>query len=157
MFGALARWTSDTFHFETQLTGHDSQNDLHDSVQAMLRVQGILGEYAPSWYPEGSKITKYMLQDNEFGIDTHVSFITSDKRSFYIRVRTYDDIEDINSATSERNPDFIEEYFTQDRLFHIFLNEEYIKGTWSDGKIVLSIRGDLTVEELKTMIDSIGG
>lgn len=157
MFGALARWTSETFHFETQQTECDPQNDLHDSVQAMLKVQGILGEFAPTWYPEGSKITEYVLQDNEFSVDTHVSFITSDERDFYIRVRTYNDTEDINSATSEGNPDTVEEYLSRNRLFYLFLNEDYIKGTWSNGELVLSIRGNLTVEELKTMIDSIGG
>lgn len=159
MFGTLARWTSDTFHFETQPTENNPQNDLHDSIQAMLNVQGILGELAPKWYPEGSEIVKYSLQDDEFGLDTRVSFITPDGRNFFIRVRTYNDTEYIDSAISEKNPDpdHVKEHLSHGKLFYLFLNEEYIKGTWSDSKIVLSIRGNLSVEELKTMIDSIGG
>lgn len=157
MFGALARWTSDTFHFETQQTVHNSQNDLHDSVQAMLNAQGILGEYAPRWYPEGSKIIKYSLQNDEFGLDTYASFMTADERDFYIRVRTYNDIGYVDSAISERDSDFSEKYPSHGKVFYIFNNKEYIKGTWSDGKIVLSIRGNLTVEEIKAIIDSIGG
>lgn len=159
MFGALARWTSDTFHFETQPSEPDSQDDLHDSVQAMLNVQGILGELAPKWYPAGSEIVKYSLRDDELGLDTHVSFTTSDGRNFFIRVRTYNDTEYIDSSISEKNPDpdRVKEYPSHGKLFYLFLNEEYIKGTWSDGKIVLSIRGNITVEELKAIIDSIGG
>ena len=44
-----------------------------------------------------------------------------------------------------------------DKIFYLFSNEDYVKGIWSDGKIVLSIRGNFSVEELKEMIDSIGG
>lgn len=157
MFGALARWTSDTFHFETQQTGYDSKNDLHNSVQAMLNVQGILGEYAPRWYPEGSKIINYSLSDDEFGLDTHVSFSVFDEKHFHIRISEFIDNEDIDNTLSERDTDFCEEYLSHDKLFYLFSNDEQMKGIWSDGKIVLSIRGDLTVQELKEMIDSIGG
>ena len=158
MFGALARWTSDTFHFETQPTENNSQSDLHGSIQAMLDVQGILGEYAPRWYPEGSKITQYTLQDNEFGLDTHVSFSASGEKRFYVRVREFNKSEDIGLLLSEKTVDFFEEYLSSsDKMFYLFSNEDYVKGIWSDGKIVLSIRGNLSVEELKEMIDSIGG
>lgn len=157
MFGALARWTNDTFHFETQPTEHDSQNDLYDSVQAMLNVQGILGELAPKWYPEGSEITKYILQDDEFGFDTRVSFTAFGGKNFYIRVSKFSENEDIDSILSERNSDFREEYIAHDKLFYLLSNEEYLKGIWSDGRTVLSIRGNLSVQELKKMIDSIGG
>lgn len=158
MFGALARWTSDTFHFETQQTEHDSQNDLHDAVQAMLTVQGILGEYAPRWYPEGSEITEYSLQDNEFGLDTHVSFSASGEKRFHIRVREFKNSEDIGSSLSEKTDDYFDEYLSHsNKLFYLFSNEDYVKGIWSDGDTILSIRGNFTVEELKKMIDSIGG
>lgn len=158
MFGALARWTSDTFHFETQPSEQNSQNDLHDSVQAMLNVQGILGEYAPRWYPEGSKIINYSLTDDEFGLDTHVSFSASGEKSFHIRVRDFNNSDDIDSALSEKTADYFEEYLSQsDKIFYLCSNEDYVKGIWSDGKIVLSIRGNFSVEELKEMIDSIGG
>lgn len=158
MFGALARWTSDTFHFETQPTENNSQSDLHDSVQAMLNVQGILGELAPKWYPEGSEIIKYSLLDDEFGMDTHVSFSASGEKRFHIRVREFNNSEDIGLLLSEKTVDFFEKYLSSsDKMFYLFSNEDYVKGIWSDGKIVLSIRGNLSVEELKEMIDSIGG
>lgn len=120
MFGTLARWTSDTFHFETPLAENNSQNDLHDSVQAMLDIQGILGEFAPKWYPEGSEITQYILQDDEFGLDTRISFAAPNKKFFYIRVREYNDSEDINTALSEKNSDFLEEYLSHGKAFYIF-------------------------------------
>ena len=157
MFGALARWTSDTFHFETQPSEPDSQDDLHDSVQAMLNVQGILGEYAPRWYPEGSKIIEYTLKDNEFGLNTHVSFSASGEKYFYIRISEFADNKDIDSTLSERDSAFFEEYLSNGKLFYLFSNAEYMKGIWSDGRTILSIRGNLSVQELKTMIDSIGG
>lgn len=157
MFGALARWTSDTFHFETQPSEPDSQNDLHDSVQAMLNVQGILGELAPKWYPEGSEIIQYSLQDDEFGLDTHVSLSASGGKHFHIRISEFTDNEDIDNTLSERGSDYFEEYLSHGKLFYLFSNDEYVKGIWSDGKTVLSIRGNLTIEELKAIIDSIGG
>lgn len=157
MFGALARWTSDTFHFETQQTEHDSQNDLHDSVQALLDVNGMLGEYAPRWYPEGSKITESVFRDDEFGSNLQVSFSTTDDKRFYIRVDQYTNSEYIDKFTSEKDVDFFEEYLSHSKLFYLFSNDEYMKGIWSNGKMVLSIRGNLDEQELKAIIDSIGG
>lgn len=157
MFGALARWTSDTFHFETQQTEHGSQNDLHNSVQALLDVNGILGEYAPRWYPEGSKITESVFRDDEFGSNLQVSFSTTDDKRFYIRVDQYINSEYIDKFTSEKDVDFFEEYLSHSKLFYLFSNDEYMKGIWSNGKMVLSIRGNLDEQELKAIIDSIGG
>lgn len=157
MFGALARWTNDTFHFETRPIPDSQQNDLHDSVQAMLDVQGMLGEYAPRWYPEGSKITKCLLQDDDYGLSLQISFSAHDKKQFYIHVDQYVDNNDIDSFLSERDDAFSEEYPSHGKMFYLFSNNGRSKGTWSDGKTVLSIRGDLTITELKQIIDSIGG
>lgn len=157
MFGALARWTSDTFHFETQQTEHDLQSDLHASIQTMLDIDGILGEYTPKWYPEQCKITKCQVQDDEQGLFIQVSFSFLDNRLFNIRLDRYNNNMDIDIFTSEKDNAFVEEYISHNRIFHLFSNEANLKGIWSDGETVLSIRGNLTVQELKAIIDSIGG
>lgn len=157
MFGALARWTSDTFHFETQPSMNEPQNDLYDSVRALLDVNGLLGEYAPRWYPEGSKITKSVLQDDEFRLNLQVSFSAPDNKQFYIRVDQYSNSQYIDKFISEKDANFFEEYLSHSKLFYLFSNNEYMMGIWSNGKTVLNIRGNLTVEELKSIIDSIGG
>lgn len=157
MFGALARWTSETFHFETQQTEQDSQNDLHDTVQAMLNVNGIRGEYAPRWYPEGSKITKSILQDDEFGLYLQVSFSAPSDQFFYVRVEQYGDSKYVDNSISEIDGPAVEKFLSNNRLFYLFSNEGYVMATWSDGEMVLSIRGNITLDDLKSIIISIGG
>ena len=58
----------------------------------------------------------------------------------------------------EKDDASVENYASGGRNFYIFSNMEGIVATWSDGEaLTMSIFGNISVDELKNMIDSIGG
>lgn len=51
----------------------------------------------------------------------------------------------------------MEEYIQNGRRFYILSNLNSASTVWTDGSLVETIIGRLSVEEIKTIIDSIGG
>ena len=47
VFGALARWTDDTFRFETQPTDVDNNSALYESIQAALNIRESVNVKSP--------------------------------------------------------------------------------------------------------------
>lgn len=157
VFGTLARWTDSTFHHVTTPRDRDETIGLENTAYGTIDVQRILGEYTPTWFPEGAIATASSIREDEFGIASQVSFSVPENRKFSIQLDQYRESSYIDMKTFERDTDFREEYLSHSRLYYIFSNEDYFMATWSDGTTMQTILGDLTVEELKSIIDSIGG
>ena len=51
----------------------------------------------------------------------------------------------------------MEVYESNGRSFYIMSNIDTLTATWSDGTLVVTIGGQLTRDEIKGIIDSIGG
>lgn len=157
VFGTLARWTDSTFHHVTAPRDRDETISLENTSHGSIDVQRVLGEYAPTWLPDGATATASSVREDEFGVAIQVSFSLPDDRNFFIQLDQYPEREDIDSKTFEIDTDFREKYPSNSRLYYIFSNEDYFMATWSDGTTMQSILGELSVEELKSIIDSIGG
>lgn len=50
----------------------------------------------------------------------------------------------------------MEQYLSNQKTFYIFSNIDTITATWSDGLLVEQITGNVSIEEIKAIIDSIG-
>lgn len=66
VFGALAKWTDEVFHFVSPTGEYEEQGkelkqaaittdaqELHDALQSALDECGIVEDLAPTWFPEG--------------------------------------------------------------------------------------------------------
>ena len=65
--------------------------------------------------------------------------------------------EDLDYLTFEKDDSSIEQYMVGSQSFYILSNNNNITATWSNGLLVEQISGNLTVDEMKKIIDSIGG
>lgn len=157
VFGTLARWTDSTFHHVTTPRDRDDTISLENTSHGSIDVQRALGEYAPTWLPDGATATASSVQEDRFGVAIQVSFSLPKDRKFFIQLDQYSEHENIDSKTFESDTDLREKYLSNSRLYYIFSNEDYFMATWSDGTTMQTILGDLSVEELKSIIDSIGG
>lgn len=157
VFGTLARWTDSTFHHVTAPRGRDETISLENTSHGSIDVQRVLGEYSPTWLPDGATATASSVREDEFGVAIQVSFSLPEDRKFFIQLDQYRESSYIDMRTFESDTDLREKYISNSRLYYIFSNEDYFMATWSDGTAMQTILGDLTVEELKSILDSIGG
>lgn len=157
VFGALAQWTDDTFHFDVKHSEDAPDIAGRNDVIDVLSIRNVLGKYAPTQYPDGFDIANVQIVANEYVSSTQVSLSNNDGRVAYICVDKYSVGQDINLQTFELESESVTEYFSNGKIFYLFSNSDVITAVWSDSSTLLQrIWGDLTESELKSIIDSIG-
>ena len=101
VFGALAQWTDDTFHFDVKHSEDAPDIAGRNDVIDVLSIRNVLGKYAPTQYPDGFDIANVQIVANEYVSSTQVSLSNNDGRVAYICVDKYSVGQDINLQTFE--------------------------------------------------------
>lgn len=154
IFGALAQWTEDTLHFVTGTTDPASEA-LRQVVQGAFDECGVTIP-APAWYPEGTKRAKDIdVAEMERSTLVMCEFQCSDKY-FFIEVQQYHENDRVPGYTLEKDVSEVEEYSSNGRLFYITSNLSSSRAIYSSNQTIMVINGDLSLETLKHIIDSIG-
>lgn len=169
VFGALAKWTDDTFRFISpqsknmaQVTGEEEINsnsqELHDAFQAALDECGITAALAPTWFPDGCVMSKEpKITSTEFTNQVACEYEISDCQSFIIFIQHYISAIAPESVSIEKDFQSVEQYLSNGKLFFIMSNNESINAAWSDGQtLVVTVTGNLATENLKKFLDSMG-
>ena len=157
IFGTLARWTDSTFHHITTPRERDESIGLQNTLYGPIDVEELLGAYAPAQLPDNAVATASSIKEDEFGVAVQVSFSLPDDKKFFIQLDQYRENSYIDMKTFERDTDFREKYLSHSRAYYILSNEDYYMATWSDSTTMITILGDLSADELKLILDSIGG
>lgn len=170
IFGAIGRWTDETFHFITSSTPGDMQgtgtnssasekdNEYYISLQGALDSCGITEKLAPTKYPYGFEISELKVSEVIFGDKIFCNYNGREEEFFSIQVLRYNQASDLNSHSFEKDSTGVTEYTTGGKTFYIMSNIDTTTATWSDGNsLVLNITGNISEDDIKAMIDSIGG
>lgn len=158
IFGALARWTAETFHFVSETpasAGNPESEALQQKVQEAFDSCGVTIP-APAWYPEGTELAED-IQVVEYRENSVVicSFAYGDK-TFCIEAQQYHGEERIPTYTIEKNDLDVETHYSNGRAFYIMSNASYNRAVYSKDQTVITINGKLSMEFLRQIIDSIG-
>lgn len=159
IFGAIAQWTDETFHFVSagsdNTSGSDgNQSGLEDAgpYRSALQAIGMDGLF-PTWHPDG--FTPGDLDVNELhnSVSAHMDFFGGD-RSYAVVIQHFTQPTD-NTGTFEKDDTPVEEYDHNGQTFYILSNLDSLTATTYDGEFMTMIYGGLTREEIKAVIDSI--
>lgn len=166
IFGSLARWTEETFHFN----GGDStpaadgtrpqvEDETYLAIQAEVDKLGIDVPVVPTWFPDGYELQELKLPNPDITEWKSVDCLlrNEDGKTIVWTVRKYEEGHDISSIVFEKDGRPVTQYLGGDKLFYIMSNNSRKTAAWSDGQIVVDFGGDLSEDTIKTMIDSIGG
>lgn len=156
VWNTFAKWTAETFHFtnsgQPNVSEPKPDNDLqHASLQEALADYGYEGQIVPSWIPERFQLSEIIIDQNPVQ-DTFIAIYTIEESMVKISVRSYanSDPEQI-----ERSEGFVEAYEKSGIVYYIFSNYDQNRAVWINGSYECYISGDLTIEELKMILDSI--
>lgn len=159
IFGAIARWTKDVFTFSTPAAETDEYGFMSLSVSpeltAALNEQGFPATFAPAWLPE--EYVHYEI--NTYTVNTaslvEFSATSDDGSTIFINFTKYLDSSAVEGEMYEKNELATEAHSHGTQIFHIFSNTSGIVAVWSDGTYVINIFGNLSVNTVKEIIDSI--
>lgn len=152
VFGAMARWTDETFRFVAE-----SSNDEVAELRSALEEQGIPAEYAPSWIPENFQANPTKIFTPKDAIFIFTCF-SNGKEEFQITITRFPNKKHLIVNNYEKDANAVIPYSNGRQLFYIFDNLDSSVATWSDGEtLTIEISGQLSLQDMKSIIDSIGG
>lgn len=150
----LVQWTEQHFSFLPQSTlpqerpGAVTYAEVQETV-TQLTIQPVL----PAWYPEGTMLEEMEINDLLNGTSVDVLFSLGED-VFSLSISVYDTKQE-GTAQYEKNEGYVEPYYVNHVPHYIMENMGRRTVAWQNGNTENAIQGDLTVEELKQMIDSI--
>lgn len=155
IFQAFVEWSSETFHFVSKVD-EDEKLDVEplDSLRtAVASKTNIL--VIPNWSPNGCEMDgdiHVVERENRTKMQGLFHF---ENGSFTILVEIYDSLPEDFVLEYEKNAGEELKYTVNGLKHSITTNNGNNIVAWSNENVVCMIQGDLTVEELKQMVDSI--
>lgn len=156
VWNIFARWAKETFSFVSGDNAEVSEPVVDDgleysSMQDMLKKNKRDANIVPTWIPDGfvlETIKREMTPVQE----QYLAYYTKGDDILRIRVQNYLD-EDFLKV--ESNQDYSEIYSVGEQDYYILNNNKQNQAVWVVGSYECTISGNLSIEEIKLMIDSI--
>lgn len=164
VFGRIAQWTDELFYF---LSDEDQTGEMemlptvdiaeqYISIQEALTACGITDDLSPTWYPQRFSEMDVEVVNTENSDVVNATFSNNAGQFFSIVITVYNSDSSVDLMRFEKDGSFVEQYVSQERAFYIFSNTNTITAAWFDGHLLIEISGDITVDEVKSIISSIG-
>lgn len=154
LFRTIADWTRETFTFRDGEENKDA-TDIFSSLQYGLTEYSELA-LVPTWAPKGTVEidgVTMMEQANKTRISAY--YQTPDGE-FCIVILLYDTKPEQYTYLYEKDDVAVAEEYVSNGIVHqIVRNEETNTAVWAYDTAECSIHGDLSIDELKKMVDSI--
>ena len=156
MWDIFARWAKETFSFVSNGNAEVSepvQEDSRDftSLQEMLAAEKRDSSIVPTWIPEGFILDK-IEKDSSPLREIYTVLYLDISKELRIQISTYLS-EDIRNLEIENDP--VEIYTHNGIDYYVFENEDQLRAVWFVDSYECYISGDVSIDELKMMIDSI--
>lgn len=163
VFQLIGAWTDDIFLLNnvSSLEGNEIEAD-----KKSVDIEEILGElnYSenifPTWIPEGFELEKVITNEFVLSGKTELRIHYKNGQTRELITFTYNVYNSIASGTMtafEKDANALEEYFVGDVTHYIFENLGKYIAVWNQNNIECAIRGDVSLTELKEMLNSIYG
>lgn len=157
LWNVVTRWARETFSFvnsenEEVSDPNPSYDGEYKSLQDVLRENNRDYSLVPVWIPDGyalEKVEKVITPVREI---YRALYIDGDKQ-LKIRVQTYASSDPYNVEVGE---DIIEIYEVSGVDYYIFSNVDQLRFVWTINSYECNVSGNLSLDEAKKMIDSIG-
>lgn len=148
---AVVKWTQETFHFGDWGNSHPDDNSSYSSLQEVLEQSKITTPLAPTWFPSGYKLIDIQIEQTPLK-KVYTAKYTNNEKALRITVREYLRGDPVYVEQSEG---LVEEYTISGITYYLFSDIDVVKAVWIYGSYECNISGNVTIEDLKTMIDSI--
>lgn len=152
VFGAIGRWTEETFHFDIV-----QDNDRTSLFQETATQAKIPQDFVPTWVPDGFEGAEPQVDTVENYMTSIICVYSNQEKTYSVDIEHYYNKAYIETLVIEKDDTNVCSYESNGKTFYIMSDMEYLTATWTDGTFVETISGQLSMDEIKTIIDSIGG
>ena len=148
---AVIQWTQETFHFGDWGDSGPRNNLSYDSLQEALEQGEITTPLAPTYIPDGFNLDTINVEQTPLKKTYTAKYISGEQ---IIRISIQDYFKK-GPVYVEQSEGLVEEYKISGSTYYLFSNYGTNRANWLCESYACDISGDVTIEELKKMIDSI--
>lgn len=156
IWNAVAKWAKETFSFvsgDAELTEpEESFAQEYTSLQEALAATDCDFNAIPTWIPDGYVLQRIVVDEKPLQ-SVFIAFYRNSEKDLKITVRSY---LDGDPEKVEVNETLLEIYELSGMEYYIFRNDTQLRAVWVNDSCECYISGELTVDTLKAMINSIG-
>lgn len=153
---AVASWAKETFSFvredqpEVDPPATDNTRQ-YDSLEQALSDTKRQDVSIPTWIPDGFTLDRVDIDETPMQRN-YVALYKKGEQSINICVRFY---EGKDPERIETNEEYVETYIAQGIEYFIYDNNGWVSAAWIRDSYEGYISGEITIKEIKLMIDSI--
>ena len=147
----IVQWTQETFHFGAQGNSDADNNLLYTSLQEALEKGNVPVWLAPTYIPDGYSLEDVKVEQTPKK-KVYKAKYTDGEKCLTIVIQDYSDK---NPAYAEQSEGLVEEYEASGITYYLFDNNEQVWAAWTVDSYECYITGDVTIDDLKRMVNSI--
>lgn len=148
----VVQWTQETFRLGEWDDSKANNNLPYASLQEALKKQNVSVSLVPNWFPDGYELVDIVVEYSPLQT-VYKAIYTNGKQTLIITVQDYLDNEPFYS---EQGTGLEEEYIVAGIKYYLFENNNQVQAVWIIDSFECHIWGELSIDNLKLMIDSIG-
>lgn len=166
VFGAIARWTDETFHFSASSQNEaDSYTDIQNStdqspdgeytsLQDALDACGIKQNVIPQQLPNGFELANVSVYSLPSQVEIEAMY-TSNDRIFSLTIFRYNSPDVVGQTIFEKDSEDMILYDKNGITYYIMSNNQELTAVWMPQELLTcAITGDLSIVEVESIIDS---
>lgn len=167
VFGAIARWTDETFHFSASSQNEaDSYTDIQNStdqspdgeytsLQDALDACGIKQNVIPQQLPNGFELANVSVYSLPSQVEIEAMY-TSNDRIFSLTIFRYNSPDVVGQTIFEKDSEDMILYDKNGITYYIMSNNQQLTAVWMPQELLTcTITGDLSIEEIENLLDSV--
>ena len=167
VFGAIARWTDETFRFtsslqnsadpdsDTQNSNNQSPDGEYTSLRDALDACGIKQNVIPQQLPNGFELAKVSVYSLPSQVEIEAMY-TSNDRIFSLVIFRYNSPEVVGQTIFEKDSEDMILYDKNGITYYIMSNNQQLTAVWMPQELLTcTITGDLSIEEIENLLDSV--
>lgn len=153
---AVAVWAQETFHLQgdvmvdTEVQGTERDIGYASLEEAIYDVERVYN-VAPTWIPDGYELFELIVDENPLQ-KIYVAVYSNGEARLKIAVQSYQNGYPEQIEHSDGTEETIE---VSGIIYHIFEDNDQLRAVWIKDSYECYITGELTVEQIETMIHSI--
>ena len=151
LWETVVKWTQETFHFGEWGNNDENNNLPYASLQEALDQGEITTLLVPNWFPDGYELVDVTVNQMPLKKVYRAKYT---KGELFITITIQDYLDKIPVYVEQREG-LEEEYKVAGVTYYLFLDNDVAKAVWINGSYECDILGNVTIDELKLMIDSI--
>jgi len=149
LWGWLPKWDSELLSFESESPQKEVDDSDLPSIPLILTSLGIDEPLYPTWLPDDMARTEYVFEEKPFFL--HEAYIGNDR---FLSI-TISPAGNIGTAVYQKEAKNPIEYTKGNMVHYLFPNTNEIIAAWSTEDYTVTIAGNISVDEMERIIDSI--